>query len=302
MIGDVVIGLIMRTVILSLLLLCGCHPVYTPTETSSAEIPTFTAQKPIKLALVLGGGGSKGLAHLGAIQELEAAGIHPDLIVGCSAGAMAGALYADGQPMEGLEKSFLPLKRADLLDITYLRPILGLADGKSLQNLMRKSLKAKTFEELKIPLIVVATDLRTGDIIEISQGDIATGVGASCAYPGVFKPVQLFGRHLIDGGASCPVPVAIAKKHGAEKVIAIDLAGKLPESSPRHLFGIGKRSIEIAYRKLVEFSLLQADVVIKMDLEGYGTFSDHLNEQIYETGRQTVRDLLPEIKEKLAED
>ncbi len=292
----------MRTTILSLLLLlCGCHPVYTPTETSSAEIPSFTAQKPVKLALVLGGGGAKGLALLGAIQELEAAGIHPDLIVGCSAGALAGALYADGQPMIGVEKSFLTLKRADVLDISYLRPILGLADGKSLQNLVRKNLKAKTFEELKIPLIVVATDLRTGDIIEISQGDIATGVGASCAYPGVFKPVHLFGRYLIDGGASCPVPVSIAKKHGAEKVIAIDVTGKLPGTSPTHLFGIGKRSIEIAYRKLVEFSLMEADVVIKVDLEDCGTFSDHLNERLYETGRQTVRALLPEIKEKLAE-
>lgn len=295
-------GLHLKTVILSLLLLlCGCHPVYTPTDTAAAEIPSFEPQKPVKLALVLGGGGSKGLALLGAIQELEAAGIHPDLIVGCSAGAIAGALYADGQSMMGLEKSFLTLKRADVLDISYLRPVLGLADGKSLQNLVRKNLKAKTFEELKIPLIAVATDLRTGDIIEISRGDVATAVAASCAYPGVFKPVHLFGRHLIDGGASCPVPVSVAKKHGAEKVIAIDLTGKLPGTSPTHLFGIGKRSIEIAYRKLVELSLVDADVVIKMDFEGCGTFSDHLNEQIYETGRQTVRALLPEIKEKLAE-
>ncbi len=280
------------------ILLAGCHPIYMP-PTETVEIPPFESKKPIRVALVLGGGGAKGLALLGAIQELEAAGIRPDLIVGCSAGAMAGAIYADGQELHGMEKSFLTLKRADLLDFSFFRPMYGLVEGKSIQNLMRKTLQAKTFEELKIPLIVVATDLYSGDTIEICHGDIASGVGASCAFPGIFKPVELFGRYLVDGGASCPVPVSVAKKYGAEVVIAIDVTGKLPSSSPKHLFGIGKRSLDIAYRKFVELSLDQADIVIRMDFEDCGTFSDHLNEQLYEHGRKTVREMLPEIQEKL---
>ncbi|MGH2612756.1 MAG: patatin-like phospholipase family protein [Rhabdochlamydiaceae bacterium] len=287
-----------KVILLLLILLTGCHSVYMP-PTETVELPSFEAKKPIHIALVLGGGGSKGLALLGAIQELDAAGIRPDLIVGCSAGAMAGALYADGQELNGLEKNFLTLKRADILDFSYFRPLFGIVEGKSIQNLVRRTLHAKTFEALKIPLIVVATDLYSGDVVEICHGDIPSAVGASCAFPGIFKPVQLFGRYLVDGGASCPVPVSVAKKHGAEIVIAIDVTGKLPATAPQHLIGIGKRSIDIAYRKFVELSLSQADIVIKMEFEDCGTFTDHLNEHLYEQGRKTVRNMLPEIQKRL---
>jgi NTE family protein len=290
--------LIRKALVLLTVLLSGCFSGYTPRE-EIVEIPSFKAKEPVRLALVLGGGGAKGLALLGAIQELEAAGIKPDLIVGCSAGAMVGALYADGHELEGLGKSFSKLKRADLLDFSLFRPLFGIVNGNSLQNLMRKTLRAHTFEELKIPLIVVATGLHSGETIEISQGDIAQGVGASCAFPGIFKPVYLYGRSLVDGGVSCPVPVSVAKKYGAQKVIAIDVTGKLPTGAPRHLFGIGKRSLDIAYRKFVELSLAEADVVIKMEFEDCGTFSDDVNEFLYEQGRESVRAMLPEIKKKL---
>lgn len=263
------------------------------------EIPQFEAKSPIRLALVLGGGGAKGLAHLGAIQELEAAGIKPDLIVGCSAGAIAGALYADGQEFNGLEKTFLSLKRADLLDFSYTKPLYGIIDGNSIQNLMRKSLRSTTFNELKTPLIVVATDLFSGEVVELSQGEIAKSVGASCAFPGIFKPVYLYGRSLVDGGVGCPVPVSVAKKYGAEVVIAIDVTGKLPSSAPRHFFGVGKRSLDIAYRKFVELSLAQADIVIQMNYEDCGTFSDHLNQHLYEHGKKAAREIIPKIHEKL---
>ena len=294
----------MRHVVILVMMVClmGCHTSYVP-PTETVEIPSFETKKPVRIALVLGGGGAKGLALLGAIQELDAAGIKPDLIIGCSAGAMAGALYADGvenQEFHGMTKQFLNLKRADFLDFSYLKPLYGLVDVKYLQNIMRSTLKAKRFEELKIPLIVVATDLHTGEVVEICTGDIACGVGASCAFPGIFKPVQLFGRYLIDGGASCPVPVSIAKKYGAEVVIAIDVTGKLPATSPQHLIGVGKRSLDIAYRKFVELSLAQADVVIQMNFEDCGTFTDHMNEQLYEEGRKIIQEQLPEIQKKLA--
>ncbi len=289
-----------KSLFLYLIFLAGCHSVYMP-PTDTVEIPPFETKKPIRIALVLGGGGAKGLALLGAIQELEAAGIRPDLIVGCSAGAMAGALYADGQELKGVEKNFLALKRADLLDFSYFRPLFGIVEGKSIQNVMRKSLKAQTFEELQIPLIVVATDLYSGDVVEISHGDIAKGIGASCAFPGIFKPIQLYGRYLVDGGASCPVPVSIAKKYGAEIVIAVDVTGKLPSNAAlRHLISIGKRSLDIAYRKFVELSLSQADIVVKMEFEDCGTFSDHLNEHLYQQGRLSMRAKIPEILQKIS--
>ncbi|HEY4255165.1 MAG TPA: hypothetical protein VGM34_02330, partial [Chlamydiales bacterium] len=113
--------------------------------------------------------------------------------------------------------------------------------------------------------------------------------------PGLFKPVFLYDRYLVDGGAACPIPISVARKYGAEIVIAIDLSEKLSKASPRHLFGVTKRSLEIAYKKFVEQSLSQADIVIKMDFDEVGTFTDHLNEYFYKYGRETARALMPQI-------
>jgi NTE family protein len=295
----------MRNKIVSLLflLLAGCSPLYLP-PVAQGEVPifeVFEAKKPIKVALVLGGGGSKGLAHLGAIKELEAAGLRPDLIIGCSAGSIVGALYADNPELTGVEEILLKLTRSDLLDPTFFSRF-GFVEGKALQNFMKKHLRAKTFDELKIPLIVVATDLFTGETVELSQKELPIAVGASCAFPGVFSPVILHDRYLIDGGASSPVPVEIAKKYGAELIIAIDVSEKLPASQPSHFFGIAKRGIEIVYRKLVEHSVAKADIAIRMEFQDVGMFSDHLNQEMYEHGRQKVLSMLPEIKKKLIKD
>jgi len=261
-------------------------------------IPVFAAKKPIKLALVLGGGGSRGVAHLGAIKELEAAGIRPDLIIGCSAGAIVGALYADNPELKGLEETVLKMTRSDLLDTTWFARS-GVVEGTALQKFLQNQLQAKTFDQLKIPLIVIATDLHTGESIELSQNDLPKAVGASCAFPGVFPPVRLHDRYLIDGGASSPVPVEIAKKYGAEVIMAIDVSEKLPSSNPSHLFGIAKRGVEIMYLNFVEKSLAHADVSIRMEFQDVGIFCDDRNQFIYEHGRQKVISMLPEIREKI---
>lgn len=282
---------------LAVCFLTGCGSVYQQPVVHS-EVPVFETKKPVKIALVLGGGGSRGLAHLGAIKELEAAGLRPDLIIGCSAGSIVGALYADNPELTGLEDTLLKMTRSDMLDTTwYFR--LGVVKGNALQSFLKKQLQAKTFDELKIPLIVIATDLFTGETIELSQQDLPLAIGASCAVPGVFHPVLLHDRYLIDGVASCPVPVEIAKKYGAEVIIAIDVSEKLPVSKPSHFFGIAKRGVEIMYQKLVEKSLIHADISIRMDFQDVGMFSDHLNKEMYEHGRQKVITMLPEIKKKL---
>lgn len=277
----------------------GCSSLLVDT-TEQVEIKKFSPQKPVNIALVLGGGGSKGLAHLGAIQELEKEGIRPDLIIGCSAGAFAGALYADQPDLEASIEALLPLKRKDVLDYSYLNPTLGVVNGDLLQSLIQRLLQATYFEELKIPLIVVTTDLISGSPVEISSGEISSAVRASCAVPGVFKPVTIYGRHCVDGGASCPLPVSIAKKYGAKIVIAIDLSEKLPEEAPKHLFGITRRSLEIAYRNFVKYSLTQADIPIQMDFDDLGMFNDDSNLFLYEKGKEVVRNKLPEIKSKLS--
>lgn len=285
-------------ILVSLSLLSGCHALRVMPE-EYVVLPEYTPKKPIEIALVLGGGGSKGLAHLGAIEELESAGIRPDLIVGCSAGAIAGALYADHVDVHEVTKNLIPLRRRDVFDYSYMNPVFGIVNGHALRELMDKLLMARTFEELKIPLIVIATDLITGDAVEFSSGKLSPAILASCAFPGVFKPISLYGRVCIDGGAASPIPVEIARKYGAKLVIAIDLSEKLPRDNPRHLFGVTERSLMIAYRKFVEHALKAADVPVRMNFDEIGTFSDERNEWLYEQGRLVMRAHLPEILRRL---
>jgi NTE family protein len=275
--------------------LFGCNTLYLANR-SPEKVPPFFLNKPIQIALVLGGGGSRGLAHLGAIKELEAAGLRPDLIIGCSAGAIVGALYADNPNLKGIEKALLSLKRSDLLDVSFFESRFGPVKGQALQKFMKKNLQAQTFDKLQIPLIVVATDLDSGEIVELSQGEIPLAIGASCAFPGIFSPVLVHNRYLIDGGVASPIPVEVAKKYGAKLIIAIDVGEKLPSSKPSHLFGVLRRGMEISYQKLCEKSLAGADIVIKMDFEDVGLFSDGQNATIYEHGRTKTLSILPQIQ------
>jgi len=265
-------------------------------------LPSFDPPAaPPKIALVLGGGGSKGLAHVGVIRELEDAGIHPDLIVGCSSGALIGALYADDPNANHLEDLLLDLKRKDLMDFSFFYSRFGLVKGKSLENFLKENLGAHFFDALKIPLVVVATDLHTGELLELGGGPLLPALCGSAAVPGVFKPVPYLGRHLVDGGAVDPVPVRIAKKYGAQVIIAVDVGEMLSDQEIVHFFGIVKRGLEISYRQLAKEAAREADVLLQMNFQGLGMFSDKHNEEIYEVGRCKARELLPHIEQVISE-
>lgn len=285
-------------ILLCFLFFVSCTPLYPPALTES-QTSQFVPQKPTRIILVLGGGGSRGIAHLGAIQALEKAGVRPDLIIGCSAGAIVGAFYADNPDLIGTEKLFLNLKRADLLDTNYFNFRSGLVEGKKIQNFIQKNLHAQTFEDLKIPFIVVATDLFSGESVELSCGPLPSAINASCAFPGIFKPVFLNNRYLIDGGVASPLPIEIAKRYQPDLIIAIDVSENLPTSKPSHFLGIAKRSLEIAYQKLVAHSLEKADIAIKMSFQDIGMFTDEFNQQMYQEGHLQAVKMLPHIKSKL---
>jgi NTE family protein len=212
-------------------------------------IPTFVLKKEkIRVALILGSGGSKGLAHLGVLKELEEAGIKPDLIVGCSSGAIIGALYADDPDLARIEKLFMKMRRSDLFDFSLFDARFAIASGKRLELFLKKNLKARRFEDLKIPLIVAATDLREGSEVELGAGELIPAIRASSALPGFFPPVLFLGRYLVDGGVSNPIPVSLAKKYGAEIVIAVDIGEVLSKEDPTHFFHVASRSLHIGYR------------------------------------------------------
>lgn len=282
-------------------LLGGCQPMRL-SQAVPEPLPSFKVpQNHIKVALVLGGGGSKGLAHVGVLKELEQAGIYPDLIVGCSSGAVIGALYADQPHVKRLEKLLIGLKRSDLMDFSIFASKFGVVKGLLFKAFLEQNLKSKKFKHLQIPFIAVATDLKTGELIEFGVGEIVPPVMASSAVPGVFNPVFYKGRYLVDGGVVDPIPVRVAKKYGAHVIIAVDVGEDISDKEPRHFFDVARRGLEISHRKLSEYVTRDADVVIRMNFTDLGMFSDHYNQEIYEHGRNMARIMLPHIEQIIQE-
>ncbi|MCI0381505.1 MAG: patatin-like phospholipase family protein [Chlamydiae bacterium] len=287
----------------SLILLMGCEPTLQTYQScivqSGSHVVSSIEQKPIRLALVLGAGGAKGMAHVGVLAVLEEAKIPIDLIVGCSAGSLVGALYAKSQSAEEIKKELVKLKRGDLIDFNLFTRCHGLSYGNKLKKFLLDHFGSSQFHELTIPLVVVATELHKGQLVYFNSGAIAPVVHASCALPFVFSPVKIAESVFVDGGVINPIPVDIARKHNAEIVIAVDISSFLPEALPNNLFGVAKRCAEIQFYNLSNDCLKSADVVIRPALEGIGTFDDDSNEIAYEAGKRAATEAIPKILEIL---
>ena len=260
----------------------------------------LVAPKRPKIALVCGGGGAKGLAHVGVLRELEDAGIHPDLIVGCSSGALIAALYSADPNINRMENLLIKIKSSEFFNFSFLSPRFGFMQTNQMKAFLKRHVKHNTFDELKIPLIVTATDLITGETVEIDKGEIIEGLIASSAVPLLFKPVKFGKRLLVDGGVSNPIPVDVAKKYGAQVIIAVDVGAQLSTYSASHLFGVAKRSLEICYLELAKRVAKDADVIIRMDFKDIGMFSHKKNFQVYDRGRKMTRKAMPQIRECIA--
>lgn len=243
----------------------------------------------VDIALVLGGGGARGVAHVGVLEELLKAGIRPDFIVGCSAGAMVGALYADS------------------LDIDYVKAtVLGtrfknINNDNKLERHLCSKIKARNFKDLQMPFIAVATNLQFGDTTAFGTGPLIPALRASAACPGAFSPVQVSGQYFIDGVVADPVPVVAAKKYNPKVIIAVDIGEELTKRKPNHVFGLIERSIEISYIHLSDMAAQKADVVIEFPFHDIGTYNDNLNEYLYQEGRKATVLKLDEIRALIKE-
>lgn len=280
---------------------CCCQPAYQFLDDPPPVPPCALPQEPIRFALVLGGGGARGVAHVGVLQEFEDAGIPIDLLVGCSVGSLVGSLYADCPNAEHVKSILVPIKKWDILDVNIFKCRYGLIQGKSLCNFLNRNLYHKDFECLQIPLIVVATDLYEGDIIYLGSGPVIPAVRASCSFPLFFTPVPMYGRILVDGGVANPVPAIAAKKVGAQVIAVVDLSELLPQTCPTNLVTVGTRSAEIKFNKQTEVCLKDADIIIKPAVGEVDTFDDTHSEALYEAGREAGRKAVPLVKKLLAE-
>lgn len=287
--------LIKQSLFLSLLLFISacCPHHYVPLE--PGPLSSFYLPEKIRVALVLGGGGVKGIAHLGVLEELEKAGIKIDLIVGCSSGSIVGALYANNPSVDAIKGSTWQIRTDSLFDMDLWNCRYGLSQGKLLVYLLNKHLSKKTFEELQIPLVVVAADLKSGELVPIGSGDLITAVRASCSIPFVFVPCEHQGRILVDGGVINPVPVKVARDLGADIVIAVDLCELLEDELPSNLFGIAERCLKIALIWQNENCSKKADVIIRPKMQGVGIFNDKMKMEVYNAGKMATEKEVPKI-------
>ncbi len=269
--------------------------IVIPSKQPEARVLT----KQPEVALVLGGGAFHGMAHIGVIKVLEENGIPIDLIVGTSAGSIVGAFYADRPYIDSL----LPLMNTttvrDVFDFSLFRSNKSLVSGGRLQKYLCNNLSVTEIEETKIPFVAVVTDIEKGTTVALKAGPIAPSINASCAIPGIFEPVQMYGSTYVDGGILDNVPVDIAKEYHPKYIIAVDIM-KLKDTVYLSSYkSILKRTFSIMIHNLTDDRLLQADMLITPNLKGIPYMSSNDNEKLYELGVDAANSALVEIKREL---
>jgi|SRR5688500_319588 len=248
------------------------------------------------IALVLGGGGPRGFAHVGVIKVLEAAGIKPDLIVGASVGAMVGALYAGGMNAAQLEREALDL---DVLKFFELRMLGGgRSSGGWTQEWVNERVGRRPIEALGTPLAVTAVRQRDGRLVLFNRGDTGLAVRASSASPDTFEPVRIGDETYLDGDDASPVPIRVARELGARFVIAVDVAA-YPETTPAN---VPREWIDKDARRarLVAQEATQADLLLHPDIGYYAGHSMEYRKRVIALAEEYARAKLPAIRAALA--
>ena len=242
--------------VLTLALLSGCALLgEKPTP------PPAPAPAPVKIGLALGGGAARGFAHIGVIKALEAQGIVPDIIVGTSAGAVVGALYASGLSGFELQKVALEIDEAQIGD--WSLPDRGVFKGEALQNFVNRAVANRPLEKLPRNFSVVATDLNSGESVLFRTGNTGMAVRASSAVPGVFQPVSINGHEYVDGGLVSPVPVRAARSLGANFVIAVDISVNPRDARTSSTLGVMLQTFAIMGQSISRYEKAEADIVIR---------------------------------------
>jgi NTE family protein len=275
--------------IIFMLAISSCAPqkeVQLPTKVESP-------MKPAKIAVVLGAGSSKGFAHIGVLKILESNKIPIHMIVGTSVGSVVGCLYAYGYDAFQLQKLSFSVEKADIVDLVI--PENGFIKGEKLEEWVNKTLKYTPIEKLKIPFYAVAADIQSGQEVAFGKGSTGMAVRASCSIPGVFRPVKIGERMYVDGGVVSPVAVEVAKKFGADVVIAVDISAGAERTFPENTVETMLQSFNIMYSKLASIQICKADVVIapKVGYIGSADFSKR-HEAILE-GEKAALEVLPKI-------
>jgi len=260
------------------------------------EPPAAAVPAPMRLGLALGGGFARGLAHIGALSVLEQNNIPVHCIAGVSAGAIIAAAYASGATPAEIGEAGSAMRFTDVARWTIAR--MGIVASERMERFLRKLLKCYCFEQMRIPLGVVATDVVTGEaVIFRDHGDVMLPIRASCSYPGLFQPVRCGDRLLVDGAISTEVPALLARLLGATHVISLHLPMQGAEAMPTNMFHVINRCFQILHSRTEITWRQHSDLVIEPDVRGMEWDSFESAAQLIKAGEEAARLALPRIQE-----
>ncbi|MFH1368372.1 MAG: patatin-like phospholipase family protein [Elusimicrobiota bacterium] len=257
-----------------------------------------------RIALVLGGGGARGLAHIGVLKVLDEEKLPVDMIIGNSVGALVGSLYAAGVPMDKIEQIGENIGWNDLTNISdpsIIRLLITkrLLSTEKMEKYLQKNIGSVRFEDLKIPFACVATDLKTGERIILRDGDVALAARASSTVPGLFDPVPYRQRFLVDGGLSDNIPTDVARLLGADFIIAVVASADFSKYDVSNVFMVLTQSIYIQGRLLDNERLKLSDFTIIPKVKDVTAVDLSRSKDCIEAGVLAARQKILELKQAL---
>ena len=255
-----------------------------------SETKEIFTNKPYNLGIALSGGGIRGMCHAGVMKALEEYGIKPDIIAGVSAGAIVGALYADGYSPDEIAGFF---EHVEFRKMTKVKiPNGGFFGIESFEKFLAGKLRAKTFEELKIPLRIVATNLDKGQSVVFTSGNLLEAIIASSTFPVLFTPKVINGENYIDGGVFKNFPVSIIRDD-CEKIIGINASPLVADKYKMSVLNVAIRSYNFMFKANILHDKELCDFLIEpVDMANYETFETEKSREIYELGYQTAKDMI----------
>lgn len=255
--------------------------------------------KTVGLGLALGGGAARGMAHIGVLRVLKREGINVDYLAGTSMGAVVAAVSAVGTDPNYLARLAEKLRWETLVDIRFNKT--GLISGEKIEQVIKVLTKNRNFEDLQMPLAVIAADLGSGEPVVFRSGPIYSAVRASIAIPGVFEPVRCGERMLVDGGIINNVPVKPTRDLGADVVIAVDVSHNQGNSEPHNFVDVLFKAFEVMGAYINKEQLESADLVLTPNTDKIGPAGFYKAAECIAAGEQAAEEALPRIRELLAE-
>jgi NTE family protein len=249
----------------------------------------------LPVGVALSGGTARSVLHVGVLKALQESGIPVDYIAGTSGGSIAAAIYAFGEPIDVMEKVAASLSWWKLASIRVSR--LGFISSRPIEMFLDKTLQGATFEDLKIPCAIPLTDLATGERVTLRNGPVARVVRASCSIPLIYLPVEIDGRHYVDGGLAEYLPVQSVQGFGPQFTLAVNLNTRVRDyKAPKHKLGLVIQFTSMVARQNVGASVRRADYVLHPDVDGYSPFDFSAAEELIDLGYRFTREHAEDIK------